>query len=325
MAAANQIAGKNDSVPPLAAGASFSETLPPKRPNSSYRTSASITARMDATNVGFSISGDSSIISMSRRALASSNLGRVAPAVPSTSAEEAYTGRGGGGGGSFAGFHSRLAAGVGGDSPASPSRLRGGAGNAAAVGVGAAGSAAVDSDDAARPAKNLSSARSTAFSALSAAAATLSALSAIDESVVSTLASNAFARSVSTRDVRAIAVSTAAATNRSVCSARSDRRSSTRFDTTNSSLSASMRARRSGSSSAPGTRTPASASSVSAADGRMDLGRACFATEPSPRMFGSTFSSSGETRDGRAAARVPRVVVASCDSPASFPASSPAA
>ena len=55
---------------------------PRARPNSSYRTSASITARMDATNVGFSISGDSSIISMSRRALASSNLGRVAPAVP---------------------------------------------------------------------------------------------------------------------------------------------------------------------------------------------------------------------------------------------------
>ena len=84
MAAANQIAGKNDSVPlyPLYY-ASFTRNAchsPRARPNSSYRTSASITARMDATNVGFSISGDSSIISMSRRALASSNLGRVAPA-----------------------------------------------------------------------------------------------------------------------------------------------------------------------------------------------------------------------------------------------------
>ena len=81
MAAANQIAGKNDSVPlspPLSLSTRVSrETLvtPRARPNSSYRTSASITARMDATNVGFSISGDSSIISMSRRALASSNLG----------------------------------------------------------------------------------------------------------------------------------------------------------------------------------------------------------------------------------------------------------
>ena len=271
MAAANQIAGKNDSVP-LSLYASFTRNarhspretkleLPHQR----------VDHRADGRHerrVLYLWRLLHHLDEPPRPRLVESRPRRAA--VPSTSAEEAYTGRGGGGGGA-----SRLPL----------ASRRGRRRGLARVAVEAPERRRVTRPprsasrrgerrrpaDAARP-RRISSARSTAFSALSAAAAALSALSAIDESVVSTLASNAFARSVSTRDARAIAVHRR--TNRSVCSARSDRRSSTRFDT-NSSLSASMRARRSGSSSAPGTRTPACVVGVGGGweDG---LGPACF-------------------------------------------------